>query len=68
MVDIPVNDIYDFGLFLIDQDLHQHGISLSSFSSMPSIQRNWQDDWANPYIVKQLAYNPDTQLDLAKHC
>lgn len=33
MVDIPVNDIYDFGLFLIDQDLRQHGVSLSSFPS-----------------------------------
>ena len=67
MVDIPVDDIYDFGLFLIDQDLRQHGVSLSSFPSMPSIQKNWRDDRANPYIVEQLAYNPDTQLNLAEH-
>ena len=55
--EIPLNDIYDFGLFLIDQDLHQHRLSLSSFPSMPSIEKDWQDNHANPYILEQLAYD-----------
>jgi PIF1-like helicase len=67
LADIPLDEIYDFGLFLIDQDLRQHGTSLSSFPSMPSIQINWQDHRANPYISEQLAYNRDNEHDLAQH-
>ena len=65
--DIPLDEIYDFGLFLIDKDLREHGMSLSSFPSMPSIQINWQDHRANPYISEQLAYNHDSELHLAEH-
>jgi hypothetical protein len=67
LADIPLDEIYDFGLFLIDQDLRQHGMSLSSFPSMPLIQINWQDHRANPYISEQLAYNRDNELRLAEH-
>ncbi len=32
---IPLDDIHNFGLFLIDKNLRQQGSSLSSFPSMP---------------------------------
>jgi hypothetical protein len=67
LTDIPLDEIYDFGPFLIDQDLRQHGMSLFSFPSMPLIQINWQDHHANPYISEQLAYNHDKILRLAEH-
>jgi len=66
VADIPPNEIFDFGLFLIDYDLRQHGMSLASFPSMPSIQRRWEDHRANPYIVEQLAYDRDNELRLAE--
>ena len=42
-------------------------MSLSTFPSMPSIQRNWKDQHANRYIVEQLAYDHDNELHLAEH-
>jgi DNA replication protein DnaC len=64
--DIPLDEIYDFGLFLIDNDLRQHGMTLSSFPSMPSVQRDWEDRRTNPYISEQLAYNRDSELNFAE--
>jgi hypothetical protein len=61
---IPLDDVYDYGLFLIESDLRQEGTSLSAFPSMPAIQRNWQDVHENPYIIAQLAYNRDRERDL----
>ena len=66
LADIPVDEIYDFGLFLIDHDLREHGMSLSSFPSMPSVEANWQDHRVNPYISEQIAYNPNNELRLAE--
>jgi hypothetical protein len=66
LADIPHDEIHDFGLFLIDQDLRQHGMTLSSFPSMPSIEGNWQDHRANPYMVEQLAYDTDNEHHLAE--
>jgi hypothetical protein len=67
LAEIPLDDIFDYGLFLIDQDLREHGMSLSSFPSMPSIQKNWQDNRGNPYITEQLAYDRDDERHLAEH-
>jgi DNA replication protein DnaC len=64
--DISLNDIYDFGLFLINEDLSDHGMSLSSFPSMPSIQHNWCNINDNPYIIEQLAYQRDHESTLAE--
>ena len=55
--DIPIEDIYDFGLFLINKDLRLHGTSLSTFPSMPNVQQNWEDHHENAYIAEQLRYN-----------
>jgi hypothetical protein len=40
--DIPIHDIYNYSLFLINEDLHLHGSFLSSFPSMPTIDGHWQ--------------------------
>ena len=56
---IPIEDIYDYGLFLINDDLSQHGTSLSSFPSMPAVVQDWLTAGENPYILDQLAYNRD---------
>ena len=64
--DIPLDEIYDFGLFLIDQDLRHHGISLSSFPSMPAVQRDWETLQENSYMLEQLAYQPDNEIRLAE--
>jgi hypothetical protein len=60
-VDIPQHEIYDFGLFLIDQDLRLHGFSLASFPSMPPIHGDWQRRHDNPHIVEQLNYSTDEE-------
>ena len=33
---------------------------------MPRVMRNWQEQRGNPYIVEQLAYNPDNEQRLAE--
>ena len=62
--DISSEDIHDFGLFLIDNELRQHGLSLSAFPSMPHVLHNWDDTSDNPYITEQLRYQPDVQRRL----
>jgi PIF1-like helicase len=62
---IPIEHIYDFGLFLIDKDLAQHGSSLTSFPSMPVAEQNWEGEQENLYIVEQLAYHRDNENALA---
>ena len=64
---VPLEHIYDYGLFLIDQDLRQHGTPLSSFPSMPIIQQNWEDDQHNPYILQEHAYDSENEVQLAEH-
>ena len=63
---IPDEDVYDYGLFLINDDLCQHGLSLSCFPSMPPIRRNWSDDRVNRYLLEQITYNRDNEHRLAK--
>ena len=64
---VPLEDVYDYGLFLIDQDLHDHGTPLSSFPSMPAVQQNWHDVLENPYLIQQHAYNREDERQLAEH-
>ena len=63
--DIDLEDIYDFGLFLIQEELSQHGLTLSSFPSMPSVQQDWTNDNENPYVAEQLGYHRDHEQQLA---
>jgi hypothetical protein len=63
--EVPLHDVYDFGLFLIDEELHTHGSSLSSFPSMPSVEGNWGDRDRNPYIDEQHRYDTDYEERLS---
>ena len=54
---VTQNDIYDFGLHLIDNILHDSGHALSDFPYMPQSQMNWSDSLGNRLISQQLNYD-----------
>ena len=52
-----LDDVYDYGLFLLESILQRSGSSLTNFESMPKPQRlNWAENTANRLICEQL-YN-----------
>jgi PIF1-like helicase len=53
----PMELLFDYGLFLLNQILCKHSTSLSSFPSMPLPQRNWDRLDNNPFISEQMDYN-----------
>ena len=53
--------IYDYGLFLLDNLLHESGRSLKEWPTMPQPQHNWQNHFTNPLIAEQLNYNPEDE-------
>ncbi|TFY55103.1 hypothetical protein EVG20_g9444 [Dentipellis fragilis] len=59
-------DVYDFGLFLLDRILLEHGRSLSSFTSMPQPEKDWGIYDDNPFLSEQLRYNVDHEKRLAE--
>jgi hypothetical protein len=62
----PTNDqIYDFGLFLIDKIMRQGGKSLDHFADMPQIMGQWQDVIGNRFIAEQRDYDPVTEQEQA---
>jgi hypothetical protein len=62
----PSDDtIRDDGLFLVNELLHDYGSSLEKFPSMPQSKCDWQALSKNPYITKQLVYNPTAKIALA---
>ena len=54
-------DIYDYGLFLLDQNLGDSGHSLEDFPSMPQPVHDWAALDINCLIAEQLNYNRDAQ-------
>jgi PIF1-like helicase len=58
---VTQNDVYDFGLYLIDNILHDTGHALSDFPSMPHFHSNWSDTVNNRLISQQLNYDPQTE-------
>ena len=56
------DQLFDYGLFLIDEQLRNHGLSLDNFPSMPWIQQRWSDPFQNLYLTEQLNYHPDDEL------
>jgi hypothetical protein len=55
------NEIYDFGLHLIDNILHDSGHALSDFPSMPQSQLNWSDTIHNRLISQQINYDSNSE-------
>ncbi|GJE95688.1 ATP-dependent DNA helicase [Phanerochaete sordida] len=62
IVDPSPNDVYDYGLYLLDNLLRDAGHSLADFPTMPRPERDWQDvDENNRLIAEQLAYDREEQ-------
>ena len=55
------DDIYDYGLYIIDNLLQESGHSLCDWPSMPQLQRQWEQYTVNKMIAEQLNYNHNSQ-------
>ena len=55
------NDIYDYGLHMIDNILHESGHNLGDWPCMPQIRRQWEQYGVNEMIAEQLNYNRDNE-------
>jgi len=55
------NEVYDYGLYLLDQILQEAGKKLTDFPSMPSFVRNWDMTTTNRLIVEQLNWDLETE-------
>ena len=55
------NEIYDYGLYIIDNILHESGHSLSDWPSIPSLQWQWEQYSVNEKIAEQLNYDCSSQ-------
>jgi PIF1-like helicase len=62
----PIEDIFDFGLFLLNRALIEHGTSLSNYPSMPLPRRNWDTLDNNPFVTEQQAYDINYEILLAE--
>jgi len=51
------SDVYDYGLYEIDQILQEAGKKITDFPSMPSFIRNWNLETTNQLIIEQLNWN-----------
>ena len=56
-------EVYDYGLYLLNQRLHQSSRRLSDFSSMPLPRYNWEAYVENPLVNEQLNYDRDAERD-----
>lgn len=59
-------DVYDYGLYLLDNVLHQSGQSLKNFPTMPQWAQDWVNLADNPLIADQLNYNRDAERTQAQ--
>lgn len=57
------NEVYDYGLFLLNKILGDSGHSLDDWPSMPQLQRDWTALTLNPLITEQLNYNRHDELE-----
>ena len=61
------NEVYDFGLHLINNILGDSGHTLSDFPSMVQPVYNWFDTVNNRLISQQLNYDHQAEHDMATH-
>ena len=61
-----LEEVYNFGLYLINDLLHKAGHSLQDFPLMPLPQHDWNAQIGNSLIAKHLAYDQDEQQVLAE--
>jgi len=60
------HQIYDYGLYLLEQILRGSGKELSNFPPMPQPVEDWDQMNQNHLIAEQLAYNIQEQHNLAQ--
>ena len=65
MLNITDNDVFDYGLYLINNILQDSGRSLTDFPSMPLICRQWDESLHNQLIRDALNYDYEEQQNLA---
>ena len=58
---VSQDDIYDIGLYLIDNILKDSGHSLSNFSLMPRPHLNWSGSVNNHLISEQIDYDSENE-------
>ena len=54
-------DLYDFGLHLLDEILHNSGHSLSGIPSMFQPVHDWFNTLQNCLIAQQLNFDPESE-------
>ncbi|KAJ3760313.1 PIF1-like helicase-domain-containing protein, partial [Lentinula raphanica] len=62
---ISTNDVYDYGLHLLDCILQESGHFLEEFSGMPLPLQNWSAQTGNTFIAEQLDYHLDCERENA---
>jgi len=61
------NQVYDYGLHLIDFAFHKSGKSLRDFPEIPLPQENWVAVEGNQLLAEQLAYDVQTLQGIVEH-
>src|SRR5438105_12147139 len=51
------DQIYDYGLYLLEKILHRSGRHLNEFAGMPNVQGDWERREGNYLIAEQLSYD-----------
>lgn len=59
-------DVFDYGLYLLDQCLRELGSSLSNYPEMPRSQQDWEARTENRFVAEQLDYDRDVERALAE--
>lgn len=63
------NDVYDYGLFLLDKILGDSGHSLEDWPSMPKPQKDWTTLTMNPLIAEQIIVMTSSSTSMSNfHC
>lgn len=61
IINACAEDIYDYGLYMIDHILHESGHSLCDWPSMPTLRQHWEQLTVNEMIAEQLNYDRNVQ-------
>ncbi|KAJ7678335.1 PIF1-like helicase-domain-containing protein, partial [Mycena polygramma] len=65
--DNPAEDeVFDYGLFLIDKLLRESNRMLKDWPTMPLPQKDWDAEVVNPLIAEQLDYNRGLERERAE--
>ncbi|KAJ3967562.1 hypothetical protein EV361DRAFT_807044, partial [Lentinula raphanica] len=60
-----LEDVHDYGLYLLDVLLRESGHFLEDFPNMPLPTQNWATQADNTFIAEQLNYEYDVERERA---